>query len=48
VDAEDPQTGAMFQGNFKVGLDLLYPDYEGWYINSIANRRKYFWNNWRL
>jgi hypothetical protein len=29
VDAEDPQTGAMFQGNFKVGLDLLYPDYEG-------------------
>lgn len=29
IDVEDPETGASFRSDFRVGVDLLYPDFEG-------------------
>jgi len=29
IEVEDPESGATFRSDFRVGLDLLYPDFEG-------------------
>jgi len=29
VEAEDPDSGETFRGNFEIGMDFFWPDYKG-------------------